>query len=182
MSSLLFSAEIQNPELAAVAHCLSAIALRQSDAACFTDGFEFPLSVSIAWDIDRPSDLQLETPTSVAFEFFDQLYLALVSAGAEFRTVKLFDSATGSYHVWELSIDPDEIEFEGQHILLLGELDDPEEIEELIEDAVFQQQLAADTSLVIVGESADPSILGEIKKRKLTIITEEEFWDCMQAC
>ena len=113
MSSQLFRANILNAISKPVAHCLKGLLAVNQDSDYYRELDDIPVrQVDLALFTEEDlTTLQIETGTSVDFEFFEHVYQILEAAGAEFQDVTLFDSSTGTHHVFESIFDLD-IEFD----------------------------------------------------------------------
>lgn len=181
MSSQVFTADITNAEQPDVAECLQQLLTADPSSEVYKHCTVMPTSgLDVALIPDGEiTTLQIESGTSVDFDFFDFVFQALQAADAEYTVVNLFDSSTGSSHTFDTSLDLD-IEFDDKTIAFLGELEEElDEFVEILEDATIQQAVDSSTELVVTGDNVDPAELELAQKLKLLIITEEHFWECM---
>ncbi len=177
MSSQLFSANILNAISEPVAHCLKDFLAINQDSDCYRELEEVPVSQAdlALFTEEDLTTLQIETGTSVDFDFFEHVYQILEAAGAEFQDVTLFDSSTGTHHVFESIFDLD-IEFDGKHMIFLGDMEDLEEMQELTENAILQTVIDENTELAVVGNHVDDAQLAQLKKQNALTISEAHFW------
>ena len=181
MSSQVFTADITNAEQPDVAECLQQLITADPSIEVYKHCDVMPtssLDMALIPD-DEIITLQIESGTSVDFEFFEFVFQALQTANAEYSIVKLYDSSTGTSHTFDSSLDLD-IEFDDKTIAFLGDLEEGlDEVAEILEDATLQQAIDSSTELVVTGENVDPEQLALAKQLNLLVITEYHFWECI---
>ena len=78
----------------------------------------------------------------------------------------------------------EEYDIQGKTILILGDTEEPyDEIVDILEgyEVTIDDTLTDDTQLVIVGGNADPNVIKEVKKKAISILTEDDFWDLVES-
>ena len=177
MSSQVFTAVILNAKDASVEALLQALKSKNTTLECMS---AYPDVVSGA-DIslvpeNEGSKLEIETGSSVDFDFFEHVYQSLKNSEAQIKSAALFSSSTGTTHVFETEVDMD-IELEDKNIVFLGEFEEElDEMLELVEGANVQDAVDESTEILIIGVEPDPEQHALAKEHDITILSEEDFW------
>lgn len=188
MSEWSFNANIR-AEAGSVVQDLEAliILLRspQKNAQAITDclGFDADLLPAVVLDLDASDGAVTLTggvSGAVPLGFFEKLvdYIDTLSDG-QFHA-RLFDSGSGGVESWGLDDLPD---IEGKAITFVGDFQ--EELDELIELANslgrYEAEVSSATEILVLGEDPDASSLEKANTLKIPCITEEDFWDIVDA-
>ncbi|MGD8594473.1 MAG: hypothetical protein PVF82_16705 [Gammaproteobacteria bacterium] len=197
MSSLEFDYQATLPEsveLKTIAACLCTYANGDLNAKnqLASINITIPLLSRIT-----PSDLSIESSDneltlhisaapSIELSLFDQFVELLESHGVQQYRAKLFDTSSGGGQLWEKPeyLAAEEFDIQGKTILILGDTEEPyDEIVDILEgyEVTIEETLTDDTQLVIVGSDADSDVLNEVKKRAISILNENDFWDLVES-
>jgi hypothetical protein len=124
-------------------------------------------------------DIEWECGSSFSLDTLEGLIVSLDSAGIERYHARLFDSSCGGSQVWDKP-ERDISLFESK-IWLIGEFDEDDDVESTIDDQGGEiVESIAECNLGIIGENPDPKQLKQAYEMKLSIISEEEFWDYVE--
>ena len=146
-------------------------------------GFDAVLLPAVTLDLgasDGAVTLTGELSGAVPLAFFEMLvdYIDTLSDG-QFHA-RLFDSSSGGVVSWGLDDLPD---IEGKVITFIGDFQ--EELDELIELANslgrYQAELSHLTEILVIGDDPDAGIVEKANTLKTPCITEEDFWDIVDA-
>jgi len=137
---------------------------------------------SIGLDVNaNKAELIIEASISVAFEYFEDIYEKLSTAGAEFEMCKLFESATGGTHIFESSLDLD-IDFDDKTVCVLGfDESDIEEMSDILDESEITEEFSSDVDIVVYSDSVLEEQVEEFKTKCSVVIGEDHFWECINS-
>lgn len=183
MSSQVFTAVILNADAPSVKALLQALKSKDTtlEYMCTYSDVVSGADISLVTE-GESSKLEIETGSSVDFDFFERVYQSLENSEAQIKSADLFSSSTGSTHVFETNVDMD-IELDDKNIVFLGDFEeDLDEMLELVEGANVQDTVDESTEILIIGSEPDSEQLALAKERDITILSEEGFWALNEVC